>query len=115
MELIETIKRLGIDPVIVILIIAGGFSAKRYLASLTKIQIGKFVFNFNDAWKTLVVGTIFTTVYILVLKFTGELERNMFKSFFYSYVFATSFYELLVGPVVKFIGDKIKSGNSNTN
>lgn len=113
MELLEQIKNLGIDPIIVILIIAGGFFATRYLGSLTKIQLGKMVISFNDAWKTLLVGTVFTILYIVVLHFSGELQRDMVKSFFYSYVFATSFYELLVGPIVKFIGNKIKSGNDN--
>lgn len=89
-------NELGIDPMIIVLVIAGGFFATTYLKGW------KWA---TDAWKTLIVGSIFSAAYVLVVFTEKEMTAQIWKSFLISYVFATSFYELCI----KWLSDKIKN------
>lgn len=90
-----------INVVIVMLVIAGGFWAKTYLDKWTHIRIGKWRPQVLMAWKTLIVGTIIIAAYILVIRYTDGISKEEWKSTFTSYVFATSFYELIIGPFTR--------------
>lgn len=89
----------GIDPIIILLVISGGFFATRYLKSWTWM---------SDAWKTLIVGSVFSAAYIWIVFHEKEMTAIIWKSFLISYVFATSFYELGLKWLVK----KIESANN---
>jgi hypothetical protein len=99
MELFKTLEELRIDPVIVMSIFAGGFWAKKYLDGWTHIRIGKWRPKFTTAWKTLIVGSIFTALYIAIMIMTGNIDQELILKYFYSYVTATSFYEIILDPV----------------
>ena len=103
MEALEFLKDLHINPIIALLIVAGGFFQKAYLKNIT--QIGKI--QILDSWKTLFVGTVFSIGYLIVVQLSEGLPKEIWVELFTSYVFATSFYELILGPVVKWISKKI--------
>ena len=83
----------GIDPVIVLLVLASGFFQKRYLSSV----------KVNEALKTLLVSFLVVSIYWALLGFSTAL----LKGFFLSYFFATSFYELIFQPIIKWIQSKL--------
>ena len=98
---------LNIDILIVLMVLAGGFWAKTYLDTWTHIRIGSWRPAFSNAWKTLIVGTILCAVYLAIRKSSGDLiDGEEIKRSFVSYVFATSFYELILGPFTKFLQSK---------
>jgi hypothetical protein len=109
LNLFEALSSIGIDYLIVLMVLAGGFFATTYLDGWTHIRIGTWKPKFSDAWKTLIVGSIFTAVYIVVLIKTSGFPKELWKQFFISYIFATSFYELLLKPITAFIKKKIGS------
>jgi hypothetical protein len=92
------------------LIVAGGFFAKSYLKTWT--NIGKM--HVLDSWKTLIVGTVFSVGYLVVVRLSEGLPKEIWTELFTSYIFATSFYELILGPVVTFIQKKISGATSTT-
>jgi hypothetical protein len=68
--------------------IAAGYIQSKYFGWFTKI---------SDAWKTLILGSIFSIIYALVNRpFT---QKATWVEFFASYIFATSLYELLLKDV----------------
>lgn len=75
-----------IDPVSVLLVLAGGFFAKKWLKEI----------NINDTWKTLIVSTLMISGWVIVQHATGMLAKEDYPKFFLSYCLATSFYELLI-------------------
>jgi hypothetical protein len=81
----------GIDKTIVLLVIAGGFFATTYLKTWTWA---------SDAWKTLIVGSIFSAAYIFVVFQEKEITAATWKTFLVSYVFSTSFYELALKWII---------------
>ncbi len=91
--MLEMLAQLHIDPVMFLLIIAGGFFAKTYLKS----------WGWTMAWKTLTVGTVFMTAWIGVIWLKGEWTKELWTTAFISYVSSTSFYELLINPFVRWI------------
>lgn len=93
-----SLQILNIDLIIVMLVIAAGFFQKRYLKSFT----------LNSAFKTLIVGTIFTTIYMgLNCDFSSwECAKPCLMVAFISYCFATSFYEIIVKHSVTYLSNK---------
>ena len=91
----------SIDPVIVLMVLCGGFFATKYLKGWTWA---------NDAWKTLIVGSIFSAAYILVVFTEKEMTAGIWKSFLISYVATTSLYELFI----KWLVEKIKNISNDT-
>lgn len=87
---------LHIDPIIALLVLAGGFFAKTYLTF-------GFFNRMSNAHKTLLVGSIFSAAYILVLWLKGSWTAELWTTFFFSYVATTSFYELLINPFIRWI------------
>lgn len=82
-----------IDPISVLLVLAGGFFAKKWLK---EIAIG-------DTWKTLIVSTVMISGWVIILHASGMLTKADYPKFFLSYCLATSFYELLIKRLIKLI------------
>lgn len=83
-----------------ILVIAGGYAAKRYFV-WEHVHIGSFRCAITDAWKTLITGSVFCAVYAAILMYNKAFTVGTNEIFFFSYVSATSFYELLLKPFSK--------------
>lgn len=92
-----------IDVVVVLLVCLSDFFAKRYLVDI----------NLKDSVKTLIVGTIFTIGYIVVLQLSGGLLKANFEKYFISYAVATSLNELLVRWLVTKISKFFKKEEEN--
>ena len=84
-----------IDPISVLLVLAGGFFAKKWLKEI----------NINDTWKTLIVSTMMISGWVIVQYANGMLTREDYPKFFLSYCLATSFYELLIKRLVQLSKD----------
>lgn len=82
-----------IDLVILMLVIFSGYFAKQYLVDL----------KMNMAFKTLMVATLVTILYMCILKF-GEksLEPTYWKKCFITYFTATSMYEVILKHIPLF-------------
>lgn len=92
----------AMDPIVILLIIMGGYFQRYYWKQQTKV--GRiFVL---PAWKTLIVGTLFVIIYTLITKYDGTFTPSYVKQAFLSYVFATSAYELILGPITHMIEKK---------
>ena len=91
-----------IDVVVVGMVIAGGYFSKAYLTA----------YKASDAIKTLIVGTVFTCLYLLLM-FAAKHPINIVKCFI-SYAAATSFYELIIKEITKFVGTFNKDETSNS-
>lgn len=76
---------LKINVMYVLLWVAAGYVQSQYFKWFTK---------FSDAWKTLVLGSVFSVVYAILLR--DVTTKATWVEFFASYIFATSFYELLL-------------------
>lgn len=103
MEFIEKVLSLGWDPYIIMLVLASGFFQKKYLVGI------KIIDKMSDAHKTLFVSGLFSAIYIGVLVITKhENLSDKMLGFVLSYIFATSFYEILIKPfsssIEKFFG-----------
>ena len=109
MNFFEELKAIHLDPIVVILILAAGFWQKTYLKSWTKLKIGRWSVLLSSAWKTLIIGTIFSILYTAVIFISGMDKDYQWPDLFYSYVFTTSFYELIVGPFSNWLKTKFTS------
>lgn len=88
---------LPIDFVIILLVLLAGQFQKRYLFDLI----------WNPAWKTLVVSFFFTFVYALLLILSNGFSKELPLRWFFSYVLATSLYELILKKFLnKYFPDK---------
>ena len=87
-----------IDPVIVALVLLGGFFSKRYL----------FEVNIKEVYKTFIVGTLITCIYLLLLKLNGQFYKADYTKYFVSYTVATSLYEILFKQLSEYIANKFK-------
>lgn len=85
----EFLAALKINPMYVLLWVAAGYIQKTYLSSVTKL---------NEAWKTLILGSVFSVVYAILLR--PVAMKATWVEFFASYVFATSLYELFLKDLV---------------
>lgn len=84
------------DPVSVLLVLLGGYFSKRYLAEI----------NLSNTIKTLLVGTVFMAVYIIILHVSGLLNKVDYLKYFLSYTVATSLYEIFAKEFGKIIRKK---------
>lgn len=93
MEFIEFLKQISapIDMVLIMLVILSGIFQKKYLQDL----------NFKGAWRTLLVSAVFTIIYGLLMMLAGKYTKDLPLKWFYSYVTATSLYQMFLE---KFIG-----------
>lgn len=82
---------LHLDGIIILLVICGGFFAKKYLEPV----------NIVPAWKTLIVGFVFSLVYILLLIISVKFNKEKLVDYFISFAVATSLYDLVIKPVLK--------------
>ncbi|HRQ17692.1 MAG TPA: hypothetical protein PL085_11490 [Agriterribacter sp.] len=103
METIELIKSiftgLGIDWSVVLLYICSGLLVKAYLPDNIRIPFTKI--NITVAWRTLVIGSIITLIYVFIeYRYPSEFNRETLKRLFVSYIFTTSFYELVLKDTV---------------
>lgn len=92
----EFLTAVKINPMYVLLWVAAGYIQKTYLAKVTKL---------NEAWKTLILGSVFSLVYAILLR--PIVMKATWVEFFASYVFTTSLYELflkdLVNKIILFV------------
>lgn len=79
-----------IDLIAVALVILGGMFAKKY-ANNWKV---------NNATKTLLFGSLFMAIYLLILQMSGELFKEDWSKYFVSYCVATSLYEIFKKVIV---------------
>lgn len=94
---------LHINGVIVLIVIAAGYFQNSYTKDLHLSKDDKT----NSALKTLLISGLVVSI-MLVFQ---QAKRDEIWDAFLSYFLATSFYELLVRPITKFIQSKIGDGN----
>lgn len=87
------------------IVLLSGYFAGRYL---TSPFISKHI---GTAWRTLIVSAIFTAIYVLVVKKDGGSFE--YTKLFVSYVTATSFYELFIKMLAKYIPSLPNSQTQN--
>lgn len=85
-----------IDWVCYFLVIFGGLFAKYYLKDLKAITVFGKTITFGNTTKTLVIGTIFITLYIFIMYMAGGLHKEDYTKYFISYCVATSTYEIAI-------------------
>lgn len=95
----ETTIFAHINWIIVVLVLLGGEFAKKYLCNV----------NLPVAIKTLIMGTLFTGVYIAITAVYTDFDKAQMPDFFLSYCIATSLYEL----ALKYVIDGIKKRFGN--
>jgi hypothetical protein len=90
------LAKLGINPIYIMLWVCAGYFQKTYLQGLTGIKIpfsAKRIL-VNEAWKTLILGSLFSFVYAALKRPLNEVHT--WVEFCASYVFTTSMYELFI-------------------
>lgn len=94
-----------IDPIAVALVVIGGLFATKYFNW----------WDLNNAAKTLIFGTIFVGVYIVVLHMAGKLNKADYSKYFISYAVATTFYDVIkkviLGNIKKVAGKEDNDKN----
>ena len=100
--LLQLQEKYNVDPVIILLVILAGFFQKKYLCKWIISKDGKF----DGALKTLLVSAVFAAVWIAL---SPERSKDDIRQYFFSYVFATSLYELILRPFSKWIGSETDS------
>lgn len=88
---------LHINSMYVLLWVAAGYIQSTYCKP----------FRLSDAWKTLILGSLFSVGYVLLQRPIGQ--RSTWVEFFASYIFATSLYELLLKDLVNMCLSRIRS------
>lgn len=86
-----------INATYVLLWVAAGYIQKTYFFWYTKI---------NEAWKTMILGSLFSVIYAILLRDIGN--RGTWVEFAASYIFATSLYELFLKDLVNTILEKVR-------
>lgn len=90
---------LGIDWIVVLLYVCAGLIGKAYFPDYIRVPFTKR--NVTDAWRTLIVGTLIIAGYVfLEYKYPSEFTRATLKKLFVSYIFTTSFYELVLKDTI---------------
>lgn len=94
---------IGIDYTVVLLYVCAGLIVKAYLSGTFHIPFTKL--DVTIAWRTLIIGTVLVAIYVFIeYKYPSEFDRATLKKLFISYVFTTSFYELVLKEtIVKWI------------
>jgi len=75
-----------VDWVVMMLFIVGGMFAKNYLTG----------WRISNAWKTLIVGSVFVSIYVLVQLAIGKFEKDFLDKYVFTYFCTTSLYELIL-------------------
>jgi len=75
-----------INIVVLVLVLLGGLFAKNYMSNV----------NVPVAFKTLVMGTLFVVLWILVQMVSKSVDVKQLPDYFITYCVATSLYELLL-------------------
>ena len=105
MDILNFLKeQLHIDGVIVLIVIASGFFQQKYLCGLRLSTDDKT----DSALRTLVLSG---AVVAIMLFLTGAGKDDIWPAFL-SYFLATSFYELIVRPITKFIKKNLDDDDS---
>lgn len=95
----ELIESLGINWAVVLLYICSGLIVKAYLPATINIPFTKI--EVTSAWKTLIVGSVVVAIYVFIeYRYPEEFDRHTLKQLFVSYIFTTSFYELILKETV---------------
>jgi hypothetical protein len=87
------------DTTVIFLVILGGYFARRNLSQLP----------INITYSTLLAGTAFSCIYLLLMHVTGQ-PVNLVKAFI-SYCIATSCYDLFVKQIEGYLDKKGKKEN----
>lgn len=90
-----------IDPALVAIVILSGFFQARYC----KFRISKDD-GYDKALKTLFVSVVASAIFIHLVHKTDKSIPIAWAKYFFSYFFATSAYELILGPVLKWFRRK---------
>lgn len=97
--LIDTIQSLGVDWAVVLLYICAGLLVKAYLPDTINIPFTQL--NITIAWRTLIIGTLIVGIYVAIeYRYPQEFTRETLKKLFVSYIFTTSFYELVLKDTI---------------
>lgn len=75
-----------LDIIIVVLVIAAGYAAKKFWKYGSP----------SMAWKTVIVAAIFVGIYTLIAWLSNQLTEAYWSKCFVSYTVATSLYELIL-------------------
>jgi hypothetical protein len=90
-----------INIVVLVLVLLGGLFAKNYMINV----------NIPTAFKTLIMGTLFVVVWILVQVISKSFDVKQLPDYFITYCVATSLYELLLKYALDFLEKKMNDKN----
>ena len=93
-----------VDWLIVVLVICAGYYQNSYLKGVTLAKDAKY----DSTLKTLILGTLFNVVYLVILGVNSGLPKEVWAKLFFSYIFATSFYDILMRPIGKWIVNRFR-------
>lgn len=93
----DLIQEWHIDPIVLILVISAGFFQNTYLRYW--IPFKKLDSRYNASIRTLLMSAIFTIAYASILKLNHVWTAPP-GTYALSYTVATSFYEVLIYPLV---------------
>lgn len=93
MELMNDILEL-LDLIVMALILLSGIYVKNYFE----------FWKWDTALKTLIVSTLAVAVYVLIKWVVGDFDPKLIESYFLTYIFTTSLYELLLKSFFDKIG-----------
>ena len=103
MEILDFFKeKLNLDLIIIILVLGAGFFQKKYLYT----PWNKKDSSHDGAIKTLATSAAFTIVYLILLHLQDKTQPIPAVRSFVTYCVTTSFYELLLKPLMKLWADK---------
>lgn len=85
MELMNEILE-SLDPIVMALILLSGVYVKNFFE----------FWKWDTALKTLIVSTLAVAVYVLIKWIVGDFDPKLIESYFLTYIFTTSLYELLL-------------------
>lgn len=86
-----------LDAVIMGIVLCSGFFQNKYLKGITWSKDKSY----DSALKTLAVSAVASAIYIVLIK--DPESANNWAKYFVSYFAATSLYELLVLPFIKWV------------
>lgn len=97
----------SVDLWIMAIVLCSGFFQKRYFKGF---KISKTDEGYDSALKTLALSLVISVIYICLLKDPDKASN--WSKYFFSYFGATSLYELLIDPFIKWI--KKVTGGTDT-
>lgn len=97
METLTTFYETYIDTTLLLLIILSGLFITKYTRGV--------LLNIGDRYKVLIASILFSTA----LYFSNDCRYGCLTKYLITYLFATSFYELIAAWLVKLVKAKFKS------